>query len=155
MLSKPAVQFALKDLDGKDVKLAELKGKVVIVDFWATWCGPCKASFPYLQKVYDKYRSNQNVLILAVNTSEQKQGKERLDLVKQFMSDNKYTFPVLIDDQGVAQKFGVEGIPTKYVIDKQGTLRFESVGFGDGPRMITELTTQIEMLLKDEFYKKN
>ncbi len=155
MLSKPAVQFALKDLDGRDVKLAGLKGKVVIVDFWATWCGPCKASFPYLQKVYDKYRSNQNVLILAVNTSEQKQGKERLDLVKQFMSDNKYTFPVLIDDQGVAQKFGVEGIPTKYVIDKQGTLRFESVGFGDGPRMITELTAQIDMLLNDDFYKKN
>ncbi len=154
MVNKPAVDFALQNLDGKTVKLSELKGKVVVVDFWATWCGPCKASFPYLQKVYDKYKGNPNVVILALNTWENVSGKEREDLVKKFMADNKYTFPVLYD-QGFVEKYGVEGIPTKFVIDKRGMIQFKSVGFLGGDKMVEELTMQLEMLLDDKFYSMN
>lgn len=145
MVNKPAIDFSLRNIDGKTIKLSELRGKVVVVDFWATWCAPCKASFPYLQKVYDKYKTNPKVVILALNTGESE------DLVKKFMADNKYTFPVLYD-QGFMEKYGVEGIPTKFVIDKKGMIQFRSIGFSSGDKMIQEMTMQLEMLLDDKFY---
>jgi len=150
-VNKAAVDFALKGLDGKTVRLSGLKGKVVVVDFWATWCGPCKASFPYLQQVYEKYKSNPNVVILAVNTWENETGAARETAVKKFIEENKYTFPVLYDE-GFVEKYGVEGIPTKFIIDKKGMIQFKSVGFLGGQKMIEEMTLQIEMLLDDKFY---
>ncbi|MCU0411078.1 MAG: TlpA family protein disulfide reductase [Bacteroidetes bacterium] len=153
MIDKPAIPFALKDLKGTTVSLESVKGKVVVVDFWATWCGPCKASFPFLQKVYEKYRQDPSVVILAVNTWENKKGQEREDLVRKFMADNKYTFPVLFDE-GFVEKFGVEGIPTKFVLDGTGRIRFKSVGFNGGEKMIAELTAQIELLRKGGSRKK-
>ena len=149
-VNKPAIEFALKNLEGKVVKLSDLKGKVVVLDFWATWCGPCKASFPYLQQVYNKYKDNPNVVILALNTWENVSGKEREDLVKKFMADNKYTFPVLYDE-GFVEKYGVEGIPTKFVIDKKGMIQFKTIGF-TGEKMVDEMIMQFEMLLDDTFY---
>jgi thiol-disulfide isomerase/thioredoxin len=150
-VNKPAVQFALKSMEGITVKLADLKGKVVVVDFWATWCGPCKASFPFLQKVYEKYKVNSNVMILTLNTWENETGTKREDLVKKFMADNKYTFPVLYDE-GFVEKYGVEGIPTKFIIDKKGMIQFKSIGFDNGPKMVDEMTAEIEILLSDDFY---
>jgi thiol-disulfide isomerase/thioredoxin len=153
MMNKPAIGFALKDLGGKTVTLKSLKGKVVVVDFWATWCGPCKSSFPFLQQVYEKYKTNASVMILAVNTWENKAGGEREALVKAFLAENKYTFPVLYDE-GIVEKYGVEGIPTKFVIDRRGMIRFKSVGFENGAKMVGELTAQIDRLLSDKFYEK-
>jgi len=150
-VNKPAVNFTVKDIDGKTVKLADLRGKVVVVDFWATWCGPCKASFPFLQKVYEKYKDNPSVRILAFNTWENETGTKREELVKKFMADNKYTFPVVYDE-GYVEKYGVEGIPTKFIIDKNGKLQFKSVGFMNGQKMIDEMTLEIDMLLGNEFY---
>jgi thiol-disulfide isomerase/thioredoxin len=150
-VNKPAVEFALKSIEGNTVKLADLRGKVVVVDFWATWCGPCKASFPFLQKMYDKYKDNPNVKIIALNTWENETGAKREDLVKKFMADNKYTFPVLYDE-GFVEKYGVEGIPTKFIIDKKGKIQFKNVGFLNGQKMMDEMTLEIEMLLGDEFY---
>jgi len=149
-VNKPAVDFALKNLEGKIVKLSDLRGKVVVIDFWATWCGPCKASFPYLQQVYNKYKDNPKVVILAVNTWENVSGKEKEDLVKKFMADNKYTFPVLYDE-GFVEKYGVDGIPTKFVIDKKGMIQFKTIGF-TGEKMVEEMIMQFEMLLDDNFY---
>lgn len=153
-VNKPVVDFALKTLDGKITKLSDLKGKVVVVDFWATWCGPCKASFPYLQKVYEKYKDNPNVVILAVNSWEgAKNEEERIKTVQKFIEENKYTFSVLLDENDkIIGKYGVEGIPTKFVIDKRGMIQFRDIGFSGGQEMMDKMDLQFEMLLSDEFY---
>jgi thiol-disulfide isomerase/thioredoxin len=154
-LNNPSTDFTLKDMNGVSVSLSELKGKVVILDFWATWCGPCKASFPYLQKVYEKYQNNPNVKILAINSWErQKDYTAQLENAKSFMSSNKYTYPVLIDEKSddqfiVIGKYEVEGIPTKFILDKKGIIAWKVVGFENGLYMIDEMTEQIEMLLAE------
>jgi thiol-disulfide isomerase/thioredoxin len=153
-INLPAADFTLKDFSGSPTTLSALKGMVVIVDFWATWCGPCKMSFPYLQKVYEKYQNNEKVKFLAINSWErQKDYSDQLQNAKKFIEENKYTFPVLLDEKSddqyqVISDYEVEGIPTKFLIDKSGKIAFKSIGF-DGPSMEAELTEQIEILLSE------
>ncbi|MGB5875161.1 MAG: redoxin domain-containing protein [Bacteroidota bacterium] len=149
LVNEPAIDFALKDLQGKTVRLSELRGKVVVLDFWATWCGPCKRSFPYLQKIYDAHNGNDEIAIFAVNTWERVKAEDREATVKKFISENKYTFPVLLDTD-VVEEYGVEGIPTKFVIDRNGIIQFKSIGFEGGDKMMVEMDLQFEMLLGDD-----
>ncbi|HTD39236.1 MAG TPA: redoxin domain-containing protein [Mucilaginibacter sp.] len=151
MINQPAPAFALKDLDGKTVSLADLKGKVVIVDFWATWCGPCKASFPGMQLAVNKYKDDANVKFLFVDTWEN--GDSYVDGVKKFIADNKYTFHVLVDEKNsegkqakVVSSYKVDGIPTKFIIDKNGNIRFKYIGYSGTPeKLVDEVTDMIEM----------
>lgn len=147
-INKPAPDFTLPTLAGGMVTLSEQKGKVVVVDFWATWCGPCKMSFPFLQQMYERYQKNPNVLILALNTWEREKGPQREQLVRRFIKENNYTFPVLFDANYV-EKYGVTGIPTKFIIDKRGQIAFQSIGFNGGEEMIQEMTAEIDLLLAE------
>src|SRR3954468_11642505 len=112
--------FALTDLDGKSWKISELKGKVVLLNFWATWCPPCNRELPDMQALYDKYK-DQGLVVLAVSD-------EDLGKVKPFVAKRKLTYPVLLDPgRKVNDMFGIEGIPKSFVYDRDGKIVAEAI----------------------------
>lgn len=146
MISRPAPQFTLKDLDGKDVSLSDYKGKTVIVDFWATWCGPCLSSFPGMQQAVNKFADDKEVNFLFVNTWERVDDK--IKNASDFIKKNNYTFHVLMDSENkVITDYKVTGIPTKFIIDKEQNIRFISIGYEGTPEgLVEELSVMIEMV---------
>jgi peroxiredoxin len=146
IISKPAPAFTLVDATGKKVTLADFKGKVIVLDFWATWCGPCISSFPGMQKVVDQYRNNPNVKILFVNTWER--ADDKVKKATDFLAAKKYRFDVLFDkDNSVAEQFTVDAIPTKFVIDQSGNIRFQSMGYsGSEAGLVAEVAAMVETL---------
>lgn len=154
MLNEEAPDFKLKNLEGKEVALADLKDKVVILDFWATWCGPCKASFPGMQTAVNKYKDNPNVVFLFIDTRERGTPEEILKNAQSFIEKNKYTFNVLLDiktdadsnDFETVTNYEVGGIPTKIVIGTDGKVKFRSVGFGgNAEKLVNELDIMIQL----------
>jgi thiol-disulfide isomerase/thioredoxin len=142
--------FALVNLDGENVSLDSMKGKVVVLDFWATWCGPCKASFPGMQNAVDKYADNPLVEFLFIDTWEKVDNKE--SNAKAFLESKGYRFNVLMDNENkMVQSFGISGIPTKYILDQSGQLRYKSVGYdGNDAKLVDELSIVIDVLLGEQ-----
>ncbi|WP_394996302.1 redoxin domain-containing protein [Emticicia sp.] len=142
-----APDFSLVDLEGKSVKLSEMRGKVVVLDFWATWCGPCIMSFPGMKLSMDKFKNNPNVKFLFVNTYERVDVSQWTSTVKTFVKQRGFdTFPVIMDIGGdVAGSYGVNGIPAKFCIDKEGKIKFKSTGYlGSSDAIVKEMTAWVE-----------
>lgn len=146
IIRQPAPDFSLSDLEGRRVSLKSLKGKTIVIDFWATWCGPCKSSFPGMQKAVEMYKNNNDVQFLFINSWENVQDKR--ENAQDFITEKNYPFHVLLDiDNKVIDVYKVSGIPTKFVIDKEGNIRFMNVGFsGNIDEMVDEISTMISMV---------
>jgi len=119
---KKAINFTLKSYKGKTVQLSNLKGKVVVLDFWATWCGPCREELPHVQQLYKKMK-DKGVVILGINSQNKKK-------VKSFLKRNNYTFTNLYDaNQSVTAKYHVNAIPSVFVINRQGKVSAHLLGY--------------------------
>ena len=145
MVQIPAPTYTLKNLLGEKVSSEDLKGKIVILDFWASWCGPCTSSFPAMQQLVDFYADRNDIVFLFIDVWER--GKDKIKTVKTHTVNRGYRFNVLLDtDNQVVQDFQVSSIPTKFVIDKVGNIRFVSKGFGGNNHTMGELSLMIEMV---------
>ncbi|WP_227990910.1 TlpA family protein disulfide reductase [Flavisolibacter ginsenosidimutans] len=150
IIKKACPEFVLKDLNNEAISLQSLKGKIVVLDFWATWCAPCIKRFPGLKTTIERYKNDQNVVFLLVNTFERVPATERLTLIKTFFEKSKYNFSVLLDDQTTKYKLsrdlGVSTIPTKIIIDKKGNIIFkEAGGYLDSDLFADELSMMIQV----------
>ena len=161
MIKKTMPDWTMKDGNGKTVKFSELRGKTIIMDFWATWCVPCKASFPGMKLAVEKYKNDPNVVFFFVDTEERSPTYKQE--IMQYIKDNNYPFTILFDNKLPNQKandevfnrickaFTISGIPQKLIIDKNGILRFITVGFkGSATGLADEISAMIELTKKAE-----
>lgn len=120
-----APDFELVDLQGNPVKLSDFKGKRVLLNFWATWCPPCRVEMPHMQKFYDDYQS-EDVVILGVNMT---YTESHLSDVQKFLNVGQFTFPIVLDEDGeVMMDFQVMAYPTSYLLDSSGVIQDKFVG---------------------------
>lgn len=142
-VNSKAPEFIAKDLQGNTVKLSELKGKVIILDFWASWCVPCKKSMPHLIELYNRYKDTSFTIIgINVDTDMKK--------VKEFERDlnNDIPFTIIFDkDSEIPPLYEVEGMPTTLVINKDGIIKYKEIGYS------TELKEKLDKTIADLIVK--
>ncbi len=137
-----APDFELSTLTGETVALSDLKGKAVLVNFWASWCPPCRSEMPAMQQIYRDLGPDEFV-ILAVNSTHQ----DRLSEVKSFVNERGLTFPILLDTTGqVNAAYQVRSLPTSFFIDRDGIIREIVIG---GPMAEALLRIRVEKLLAE------
>jgi thiol-disulfide isomerase/thioredoxin len=125
----PTPGVTLKDLDGQPITLRDLRGKVVFLNFWATWCVPCRQEMPAIERLYQAYR-DRGLAVLAVNF------KEGPAAVRSFMRDLDLSYPAALDGDGAGSRsFGVRGLPVTYLLDREGRILWKAIGSRewDGP----------------------
>jgi len=121
-LGSPAPDFTLQSADGSTVRLADLKGKPVFINFWATWCGPCREEMPAMQELYEQYR-DQGLVILAVDM------EEDVRLVRRWIDQGGYTFTFVLDSDGEqVKRYNVNASPTSYFVGRDGVIRDLKLG---------------------------
>ncbi|MDQ2949862.1 MAG: redoxin domain-containing protein, partial [Acidobacteriota bacterium] len=124
LTGKHSIDFKLKDLSDHEFQLANYKGKTVLLDFWATWCGPCRAEIPALNKLH---QDNPDLIVLGIDVGED------ADIVQKFVIENKITYPILLaGHDGVVNDYAAQALPTVVVIDKDGDIRSYKVGYERG-----------------------
>ena len=137
---KQAPNFSLKDANGNAVSLADLKGKVVLVNFWATWCGPCEVEIPWFVEFEQKYK-DQGFAVLGVSMDD-----DGWKSVRPYVASHKINYRVVIGSEVVSQQFGdIESLPTSFVLDRQGRIATNHVGLVDK----SEYQNEIVKLLQD------
>jgi thiol-disulfide isomerase/thioredoxin len=128
-----APDFVLSDMDGREYRLRAFRGKVLIVNFWATWCPPCRAEMPSMQRAWEQLK-REGILLLAINVGEDR------DAVFRFGADYPVDFPLLLDsDAKVAEAWPMQGLPTTFVVDPQGRLVYRAIGARewDDPQLLS------------------
>jgi len=136
-----APDFTLRNSDGEIVTLSNLHGQAVLVNLWATWCPPCRAEMPAIQKMYDEYK-DQGLVVLAINMTYQ----DNAAAVLPFTQEYKLTFPILIDDTGdVGDKYELRSLPSSFFINRDGFIQEVVIG---GPMSEALLRTRIEKILQ-------
>lgn len=137
--SSPAPQFSLQDMGGKTVSLSQYKGKAVFLEFWATWCPPCRDSVPELNEL-NRYLSGKEAVLLSISVDEGPSARENLN---EFIAEYGITYPVLIGNEDVEGRYGITNIPVLFLFDKQHRLAKKYVG----PVPAEELKKDVEGLL--------
>ncbi|MGQ0627705.1 MAG: TlpA family protein disulfide reductase, partial [Phycisphaerales bacterium] len=145
LVGKPAPAWSLKGFDGAAVKLDDFKGKVVVMDFWASWCGPCVKGLPYMQELWTKLEKK-DVIFLGMNTDDNEKGIEK---AKKILESKNVTIRQVSDIKGAAgTAYQVSGIPCLVIVDKAGVIQKIHTGFAPG--MEKEIEAEIEKVLKGE-----
>jgi len=121
--SSLAPDFTLQTLDGEEITLSKLKGKAILLDFWATWCGPCREAVPHLVEFYESYQ-DRGFEVIGLNLDKSNPGA-----VRTFVKSFNIPYPIVIAPDEVVRNYGVTGLPTTILIDKEGKIREKIVGF--------------------------
>lgn len=137
-----APDFTLTSVDGKIITLSQLRGKVVLLDFWATWCAPCRLAIPHLKDLYKAYRERGLEII---GLSLDKGSPER---VKKFVANMGIEYTIIMADDDLVKKYGISPIPTTYLIDREGYITNQWVGFSQ--TLMSKITAETERLLSKE-----
>lgn len=143
-LNQPAPSLKnFQFLSGRPVSVDSLKGKILVIDFWATWCIPCMHEMPYLQKVYNKFKNDKRVAFMVTNSG----ANNTIEDARKWKQKVEYSFPVYMHmDPNVGSVFGFNVIPALFVIDDKGMLQYKTIGF-EGPSVEETLSLELELLL--------
>jgi peroxiredoxin len=126
LINNPAPDFTLKSLSGQNVNLNEQRGKITVINFWASWCGPCRKEMPILQRFHDKY-TDLGVQVWGVNVEQENQAG------RDFISKINVNFPILFDEKNtLSALYQVDAMPTTVVVDRSGLIRYVFRGYKDG-----------------------
>lgn len=140
--NKQIPAFSMKTIDGKKITDQTLRGKVVVLDFWASWCGPCKEASPVMDMLQKKYAANK-VQIIGVNCLEEKPGSS---FAKKYQAQHKYSFTFTFDNDPITKKWDIAGVPTFVVIDRKGKVAYTADYWT--PQIKTDLIAVVDRLAK-------
>jgi thiol-disulfide isomerase/thioredoxin len=141
--SVAAPDFALRTLNGQEIRLSDLRGRVVLLDFWATWCAPCREAIPHLISLQKNYREK-GLEVIGMNVD-----KGDVETVRRFVTSMDIPYPIALTSEEVSRKYGVSALPTTILIDKEGKIRQKFLGF------TSEISKQITSVIVELTQEKS